>query len=58
MGRKTQRNEREEWIRREQKRKVSHVEWMSIQITEITSYLSEAHNWKSRGNYQIQNYCL
>ena len=58
MGRKAQRNEREEWIRREQKRKVSHLEWMSIQITEIISYLSKAHNWKSRGNYQIQNYWL
>ena len=29
---------------------------MSIQITEITSYLSKVHNWKSPGNDQIQNY--
>ena len=39
-----QHNERAEWIRREQKRKVSHMDWMPIQITEITSYLSKAHN--------------
>jgi len=31
---------------------------MPIQITEITYYLSKAHNWKSPGNDQIQNYCL
>jgi len=29
---------RAEWIRREQERKVSHMGWMPIQITEITSY--------------------
>ena len=29
-----------------------------LQITEITSYLSKAHNWKSPGNDQIQNYWL
>jgi hypothetical protein len=55
MGRKAQRNEREEWIRREQKRKVSHVEWMSIQITEIISYMSKAHSWNSPANEHIQN---
>ena len=47
-----------EWIRREQERKVSHMGWMPIQITEITSYLSKAHNWKSPGSDQIQNYWL
>ena len=31
------------------------MDWMPIQITEITSYLSKAHNWKSPGNDQIQN---
>ena len=46
-GEEVQHNERAEWIRREQKRKVCHMDWMSIQITEITSYLSEAHNCKS-----------
>ena len=30
--------------------------WMPIQTTEITSYLSKTHNWKS--NDQIQNYWL
>jgi len=49
-------NEGAEWIRREQKRKISHTDWRPIQITEITSYLSKAHNWKSPGNDQIQNY--
>jgi len=43
-GEEAQHNERAEWIRREQKRKVSHMDWMPIQITEITSYLSKAHN--------------
>ena len=32
--------------------------WMPIQITEITSYLFKAHNWKSPANDQIQNYWL
>jgi len=49
-------NERAEWIRTEQKRKVNHMDWMPIQITEITSYLSKTHNWISPGNDQIQNY--
>jgi len=45
-GAEAQHNERTEWIRREQKRKISHVDWRPIQITEITSYLSKACNWK------------
>ena len=57
-GEEAQHNERAEWIRREQKRKVGHMGWMPIQITEITSYLNKAHNWKSPGNDQIQNYWL
>ena len=32
------------------------MDWMPVQITEITSYLSKTHNWKS--NDQIQNYWL
>ena len=35
-GEKAQHNERAEWIRREQKRKISHMDWRPIQITEIT----------------------
>jgi len=31
---------------------------MPIQITEITSHLFIAHNWKSPGSDQIQNYWL
>jgi len=42
----------------ELKRKFSHVDLMPIQFTEINSYLSKSHNWKSPGNYQIQNYSL
>ena len=53
-----QHNGRAEWIRKEQKSKVNHMDWMPIKITEITSYLSKAHNWKSPGNDQIQNYWL
>jgi len=34
------------------------MDWMPIQITEIISYLSKTHNWKSPGNDQIQNYWL
>jgi len=57
-GEEAQHNEKAEWIRREQKRKVGYMGWMPIQITEITSYLSKAHNWKSPGSEQIQNYLL
>jgi len=45
-GEEAQHNERAEWIRREQKGEISHMDWMPIQITEITSYLSKTHNWK------------
>jgi hypothetical protein len=44
-GEEAQHNERAEWVRREQKRKVSHMDWRPIQITEITLYLLKAHNW-------------
>jgi len=39
-------------------RKVSHMGWMLIQITEITSYFSNAHLSRSPGNVQIKNYWL
>jgi len=45
-GGEAQHNERAECIRRELKRKVSHMDWMPILITEITSYLSKPHNRK------------
>jgi hypothetical protein len=54
----TQHNERAEWIRREQKRKISLMDWRPIQISEIALYLLKAHNWKYPGNDQIQNYWL
>jgi hypothetical protein len=34
------------------------MDWGSIQMMEITSFLLIAHNWKSPGNDQIQNYWL
>ena len=49
-GEEAQHNERAEWIRMEEKRKVSHMDWMPIKTMEITSYLSKAHNRKSPGN--------
>ena len=57
-GDAAQHNGRTEWIRGEQKRKSRCMDWRPIQITEITLYLSKAHNWKSPGNDQIQNYWL
>jgi len=39
-GEDSQHNERAEWIRREEKRKISHVDWRPIHIMEITLYLS------------------
>ena len=55
-GEVAQHIERPQWIRREQKGKVNHIDWMPIQITEITSYLSKAQILKSPGSDQIQNY--
>ena len=34
------------------------MEWRPIQIMEIILYLSKAHNRKSHGSDQIQNYWL
>ena len=31
---------------------------MPVQIMEMPSYLSKAHNWKSPGSDKIQNYWL
>jgi len=39
-------------------KEVSYMGWMPIDITEIASYLSNAHNWKSPGSDQIQIYLL
>jgi hypothetical protein len=57
-GEEAQHNERAKWIRREEKRKISYMDWRPIQTTEIASYTSKVHNWKSPGNDQIQNYWL
>jgi len=40
-GEKAQNNERAEWIRREEKRKIGHMDWRPKQIMEITLYLSK-----------------
>jgi hypothetical protein len=45
-----QHNERAEWIRREQKRKISPMDWRPIQILEIALYLLKFYNWKFPGN--------
>jgi hypothetical protein len=55
-GEKTQRTERAERIRREQRRKIIYMGCKPTQITEITLYMSKAHNWKSPRNDQLQNY--
>ena len=57
-GEKAQHNERAEWIRREDRKKISNMDRGPTQFMEITSFLSKAHNWKSHGNDQIQNYWL
>ena len=57
-GEEAQHKERAEWIRREEKRKIRHTDWRPLQVMEITGYLSKAHNFKSPGNDQIQNYWL
>jgi hypothetical protein len=43
-GEKTEYNERAKWLRREQRREISHMDRKTTHITEITSNLSKAHN--------------
>ena len=38
-GEEAQHNERAEWLRREEKRKIMHKDWRPLQIMEITLYL-------------------
>jgi hypothetical protein len=57
-GEKVQHNERAEWIRREERRKISNMDWVPIRTMETTSFLLQAQNWKSPGSDQIQNYWL
>ena len=57
-GEEARHNERAEFIRREQKRKIRLMERRPIQISEIVLYLLKAHNWISPGDDQIQNYWL
>ena len=57
-GEKAQYNERSEWIRREERRKISNtrINWVPIQIMEITLFLSKYHNQKSPGSDQIHHW--
>jgi hypothetical protein len=54
-GEEVEHNERVEWISREQKMKISFMDWRPVQISEIALYLLKDDNWKSPGNDQIQN---
>jgi len=54
-GEKAQHNETAEWIRREERRKISNMDWKPKQIMEITSFLVIPCNWKSPGKDKIQN---
>jgi hypothetical protein len=55
---KSQHNERAEWVRTDERRKISNIDWGHIQIMEIALFSSKAHNWKFPGNNQIQNHWL
>jgi hypothetical protein len=55
---KVRHNEKADWIKREEKEKIDSMNWMPIQSTETTSFLSKTHNWKSPGSDQIPNYWL
>jgi hypothetical protein len=50
-GKEAQLNERSEWVRREESRKMCNMDLGTIQIMKITSFLSKDHNCKSQGNY-------
>jgi hypothetical protein len=55
-GEKAQHNERAEWIRREERSKISNMDWGPKQIMEITSFFFiKPHNWTSPGNDKIEN---
>jgi hypothetical protein len=43
-GEKVQHNERAEWIRREERRKISDMDWVLIRTMETNSFLLKAHN--------------
>jgi len=53
---KAQCNERAEWIRKKERRKISNMYWGPIQTMEITTFLLKALNWKSHRSHKIQNY--
>jgi hypothetical protein len=49
-GEEAQLNERTEWIRREESKKMGNMDLGPIQIVKITLFLSQTNNWKSPGN--------
>jgi hypothetical protein len=58
VGRKIQHNERAEWTRKEERRKICNVDWVLIRIMETATFLSKAHSLKFPGSDQLQNYWL
>jgi len=42
----------------EERMKTSNMVWMLVQITDISSLLSEAHVWECTGSDKIKNYWL
>jgi hypothetical protein len=57
-GEKVRHNERAEWKRREERRTISNTDWVPVRTMKTTIFLLKAHNWKSPGSDQIQNYWL
>jgi hypothetical protein len=49
-------NERAEWTRKEERRKISNM--VLTRINETATFLSKAHSLKFRGSDQRQNYRL
>jgi len=49
LGIKAQNNERAEWLRREERRRICNMDWAPIQIMEIAPFLLKAQleiSWK------------
>jgi hypothetical protein len=55
LGEKVQHNKIAEWIRREERRKISNMDWVPVRTMGTTSLLLKAQNCKSPGSYKIQN---
>jgi hypothetical protein len=55
-GEKAQHNEKAEWTRKEERRKICNMDWVLIQIMETATVLSKAHSLRFPGSDHIQNY--